>query len=75
MSIQSNSEGIQIDLIKDMKIFDLLPDYIQKIIRNQNFDLHVEPIARLYLEMERKGLSSEYISYEIRKRCQQACEE
>lgn len=69
MAMSNTKEGVTINIVRDMNIFDALPENVRKILSEQPFDFHVEPIARLFVEMKKRGLSKQYIEYEIRQTC------
>lgn len=69
MSVLSTLVGVQVNVLREMRLFDALPDWIRKIIREADDDVHVEPLARLYVKMRERGLSRQYMAYEIRRAC------
>lgn len=68
--MKSNTpEGVKVDLLREFRIFELLPDWVRAIIREADDNVHVEPLARLYMTMKHQNLSKQYMAYEIRKAC------
>lgn len=61
------NSGVLVDLNRDMQIYDMLPDYIRKVICEAPYNVHVEPLARFYLFLKKRGLSKQYIRYEMEK--------
>lgn len=59
--------GTRVNIIREFKLFDALPEWVRELLRNAQHDYHVEPIARLYVHMRERGLSQTYMSYEIRQ--------
>ena len=60
---------VVVDVNREYRLFDALPDWAREIIRNANHDVHVEPLARLYVTMRERQLSRQYIAYELRRAC------
>lgn len=65
--MSNTTEGVQVNLNREFRIFDALPEWVREILRNCNDDVHVEPVARFFVKMNERGLSQQYMSYEIRK--------
>lgn len=60
-------EGIKVDVLREFKLFDALPEWLRVILREDHDDIHVEPVARFYVELKKRNLSQQYMSYEIRR--------
>lgn len=60
-------EGIKVDIMHEMRVYDALPAYIRELFQNAVFEYAVIPIAKLYIQMANNGNSREYIQYEISK--------
>lgn len=63
----NQTTGIKTNTIRDMMLYDALPEYIRNIISNQNDNFDVEGIARFYVDLKKRNPSKQYISYEIRQ--------
>lgn len=65
--MSNTTEGVLIDLNREFHIYDALPDWVRQIIRDATDDVHVEPVARFFVDLKRRGLSQQYIAYELRR--------
>ena len=67
-AMSNTPDGIRVDIVREMKIFDALPVWLRDILNYAPENYDAEGAARVYVDWKKRGLSEEYMHYEFKKR-------